>query len=536
MVRQSAALWPHDSVVQSAGGRLRGSVHSDRSVRRFLGVRYAQAPVGEQRWRPPVPVRAWTGTRDAQTRPPAPMQVPPRTTSLYYGGESTLSEDCLFLNVWTGGEGDTGRPVLVWLHWGGFQFGSANNPIYDGERLARSGATVVTVNYRVGRLGFLAHPGLTAESEHGASGNYGLLDQLEALRWVQRSITAFGGDRDNVTVFGCSAGAISTWMLRSSPLATGLFHRAIAHSGLGFAPSTDGPGAAGVLQTLPAAETAGAEFAAALEAPDVAALRRLSAEAIMSVRLPRQVGPWTLPFLPPGVGLSDAPFDTGYPVVDGHVLPRTPRDVFAAGDQLDIPMIAGNVGNEASGLPYIASREAYLRAARTTYGDLADELLSLYPAADDPEARAASNRLIGDRMFTWGTRTGLRLHARTGHAPVHSYRFLREPPIPQGEEVAEDRDRVRCFHGADVQYVFGTLPVRKWPWTSADRRLSHALRTTWVAFARTGHINGHGLPEWPEFDQDRPTTMLLDVDPRVGDLHDRDRMNFWDRYYTSHQA
>lgn len=522
--------WSREAVVETDSGRLRGGTHDDGAVRRFLGVRYAEAPVGERRWRPPVPARGWTGTRDALALAPAAPQLPPAPTSLYFGGESAFDEDCLFLNVWTGPQGDAKRPVLVWLHFGAFQFGSAANPLYDGEALARAGATVVTVQYRLGRLGFLAHPELTAESEHGASGNYGLLDQIEALRWVRRHVAAFGGDPGNVTLIGCSAGAHSVYCLRSSPLARELFQRAIAHSGVGFAHAIDGPGHPAAMQTRAAGEAAGLELAAALGAADLQTLRALPAEAIVSAHLARQEGVWNLGFLPPAVRVGDASFDSGYPIIDGHVLARAPREVFAAGEQLDVPMIAGSTGNESSGLPFVASLDVYREQIHATFGEHADELLALYPAASDAEARASSGRLFADRMFTWATWTALRLHARTGRTPAYGFRFLREPPLGDTQEIAE-RDNAGAFHGAEIPYVFGTFGALDWPWTAADRRLGDVLRETWVAFARTGDPNGHGLPAWPPFGETAVTTMLIDLQSRVGDVPDRDRMAFWDSFY-----
>ena len=510
-------------------GVLRGRVSGDGATRRFLGIPYAKAPVGNLRWRPPQAVEPWSGAREALAFGPAAPQAGPAPTSLYFGGVEEQSEDCLNLNVWTGAAGSEGRPVMVWFHFGAFQFGSAANPLYDGERLARQGVTLVTVNNRLGRLGFLAHPELSEESGHGASGNYGLMDQIAALEWVRRNIAAFGGDPANVTLFGVSAGGHSIHCLRCSPLAHGLFQKVIAESGMGFTHPLEGIGDPAGMQSLSAAEETGTELAELVGGPALEQLRKLPLQQLLEPQLPRTVGPWGLDFLPPEVTVGLAIFDGGYPIVDGYVLPEAPVDVYGAGRQIDVPMIAGSAGNESSGLPFITDPATYREAVEAEFGELADAILTLYPA--DADTRQNSGRLLGDRMFTWATWTAARLQAAPGKQPAFYYRFVHEPPLSPDAEIAE-RGNARAFHGAELPYVFGSFGARDWPWTDADHELGRQISAYWVNFARTGDPNGPGLPEWPRFEEDGEKTMQLAPHPQVGDIPNREEMELWDGFYA----
>lgn len=518
-----------DTDVTITPGTLRGEHSTSSGVRRFLGVPYAESTAGEHRWRPPRPVRSWDGIRDATAFAPASWQMPVSRDSLYYGGEDTFSEDCLTLNIWTGPEGDTGRPVMVWLHLGAFQFGSPTHPLYDGDRLAARGVTVVSVTYRLGRLGFLAHPDLSAESGTGGSGNYGLMDQIEALRFVQQNIARFGGDPHNVTLVGVSAGADSVHKLRCSPRAVGLFHRAIAHSGPGVAPAIDGPGNPGYTSTLAAGEAAGIELLTALGAGSIAEARLLPPEVIVGARLARAAGPWTSPTAP-DAGLSVHRYDSGYPVVDGDVLVEPPETSFRAGRIADVPALVGSVTNEQSGGRRLDTLELYTAYLAETFGDLADEALELYPASTDLEAQAASRALIGDEVFITSSWNAARFASRSSASPVWHFRFLREPPL--AGEVPEKADG-GSFHGADILYLFGTFADRDGDWTEEDRALSDRLQRAWISFARTGDPTSGGAIEWPPFDAAAPLSKLWDLVDRVADLSDPRRTRFWDAYRAS---
>lgn len=495
------------------GGRIQGTESSDGEVRAFLGVPYAAPPTGELRWRPPHPVRPWAGTRAAVRFAPSAPQPRVPANSLYYGGEDDFSEDCLYLNVWAGPTGGSARPVLVWFHFGGFQFGSASNPLYDGTALARQGAIVVGVNYRLGRLGFLAHPWLSAESDRGVSGNYGLQDQLAALRWVQENIEAFGGDPSRVTIMGVSAGGHSVHNLRATGLAEGLFHRAVAHSAPGVAPVLDGPGHPASVQTLAAGEQAGSELTDVLAVRNAAQLRALPAEALAAVALPRSQGPWTFDLIP-GASTSMHVFDSAYPIVDGYVLPESPFTAYQSGRALDVPMIVGNVGNEGSGLPCLQNVSDYHDYVRAEYGVHADRLLDLYPAVCDSDVPEASRALEGDRIFVWSNWTAARLQSRTDRSPVWRYLFHRRPPIRTDSDIAE-KSFAGAFHGADLPYLFDTHGVWDWPWTAADRALGHQMRSAWLAFALTGdptsEIGSAPAMVWPAFSEERPRTLIWDV-------------------------
>lgn len=516
------------SDVTIESGRLIGETLADSDIRRFLGIPYAEAPVGDLRWKPPVPVRAWSGARDALEFGPSSWQAPPPAESLYSGGETEFSEDCLNLNVWTGPESSTNRPVMVWLHYGAYQFGSASNPMYDGASLAAAGVTVVSVNSRLGRLGFLAHPELSAESPVGASGNYGLMDQIEALTWVQRNIAAFGGDPGNVTLFGVSAGGNSVHNLRSSPFAKGLFHRAIAHSGPGVSKMISGFGHPAYAQDLASGEQAGAELADMLGASSIDDLRAMPVEQLMTPQLPRTEGDWAFDLIP-GAAISLHVFDAAYPVIDGYVLRTSALDAYADGSVHDVPLLVGNVGNEASGLPYVPTLAAYREWVSAEFGDRCDELLRLYPASTDDEAKQSSRELLGDQVFVSSSWTAARLHAANCESTVRHFRFLRVPPIPNDSDIVE-RSCAGAFHAADVYFVFNTLDARDWPWTGQDRELAARMQRSWVSFATSGDATDGGRFEWPQFDTNQPVSRVWDLDDRIDDVSNRERMAFWDAW------
>ncbi|MGE0216363.1 carboxylesterase/lipase family protein [Mycolicibacterium sp.] len=523
-----------DAHVTVTNGRLAGTLSPDGRVRTFLGVPYAAPPVGELRWRPPHPVPRWSGVRSATHYPPSAVQPRVAANSLYCGGEREFSEDCLYVNVWTGPADHSARPVMVWFHFGAFQFGSASNPLYDGETLAREGVTVVGVNYRLNRFGFFAHPALSAESDHGVSGNYGMLDQIAALQWVRDNIEAFGGDPTCVTIMGVSAGGHSVHNLRASDLAAGLFHRAVAQSGPGVAPVLDGPGHAASPQSLAAGEQAGSEVAALLGVRTAAQLRAVPAEELAAVMLPRFTGPWLSDSLP-GVSTSMHVFDSAYPVVDGYVLRESPLAAYRSGRAHDVPMIVGNTGNEGSGLPYLTTVADYRAYLHAEYPQLADRLLDLYPAASDADVPSASRALEADRVFVWSSWTAARLQARLDRSPVWHYVFLRQPPISTHSDVAE-KAYAGAFHGAELPYLFGTHHVWDWAWTPADHTLGRQVRAAWLSFAASGDPMGQPdrtpvLPWWPRFAENETTTLAWDLPTSgVAEVVSRERMAMLDEF------
>ncbi|CAN5505048.1 carboxylesterase family protein [soil metagenome] len=444
-------------------------------VRAYLGLPYAAPPVGPLRWRPPQPAKPWSRIRPATAFAPACLQ-----TGVSMPGETPpqTSEDCLYLNVWTQVRGwKTGAPVIVWIHGGGYANGSTAMPLYSGDRLARKGVVVVTLAYRLGPLGFLAHPELSAEGG-GGSGNYGLMDQVAALQWVARNIAAFGGDPGNVTIAGQSAGAMSVSLLMASPRAKGLFQRAIGQSGGVFEPLQVAPG-----YQLPQAEKDGVTYAASVGAKSLADLRAL----------------------PPEKLLEDDGGTVTHPVIEPAVLPLAPYDAFIAGSQNSVPILLGYNTDEARSLADVSKVTAATFAADLTraWGPLPPGIVAAYPFTTDDEARRARIALETDLRFGWDMWAWARLQARAGQS-VYFYRFDQAPPFPAGVRAGWG-----AGHFAELWYMFDHLDQEPWAWTAADRRLADAMSSYWVNFARTGNPNAPGLPAWPAFTSQAGNVMTL---------------------------
>jgi para-nitrobenzyl esterase len=515
------------TTVRVAEGLLAGVTSPDGLVRAFKGIPYARPPVGDLRWRLPQPPLSWDGVRPAAAFGHTAPQLPVVANSLYAGGHEHQSEDCLTLNVWTAAQDAAERrPVMVWFHYGAFQFGGSSLPLYEGEQLARAGAVIVTVNHRLGRLGFLAHPQLSAESPHGASGNYGIADQIQALRWLAENVAAFGGDPGSVTVFGLSAGSMSVSLLMSSPLARGLFHRAIGQSGGSFGPVGRSSAITDSMQDSDHAERTGAALARSLRASTAEELRARSPEEIMLAPLPLGADRWKFdaveePF-------SRGALDGAFPSVDGHVLPEAPYVAFRDGRQAQVPLLTGSVASEASGMPYMTDAARFVADSRAEYGEHADEFLELFPSGDDEQARVSSATANGDRVFVWQNWTWAHLHSASG-SPTHYYHFSHEPPLPPQLDVAERT--LGAFHGADIPYVFRHLDVRDWPWSAYDRELSETMSRFWLNFARSGDPGGGGLPPWPRFDPAAPAAMHFGESICMAPVPRPRHLAFWDRYF-----
>ncbi|MBI2824613.1 MAG: carboxylesterase family protein [Planctomycetia bacterium] len=498
--------------IQVEGGKIGGATSAD-GVRSYKGIPFAAPPVGQRRWQPPQPVVPWAGVRDCQQFGPVCPQLAYPAGSIYAQAPQKQSEDCLFLNVWTAAKSaEETRPVMVWIHGGALTRGSGSIPPYDGTSLARGGAVVVTCNYRLGPLGFLAHPALSKESDHGSSGNYGMLDQIESLRWVQKNIAHFGGDPTRVTIFGESAGSWSVCYLVASPLAKGLFHRAIGQSG----------GAFGLMPFLkedrhgtPSAEKTGERVAAALgcdKADDpAAAMRAKTAEELLS-----------------------AAESTGArlrPNVDGWLLPDDVHGIFTAGRQNDVPVIVGSTADEGTTL-FAAlvpkTKDAYVAGARAKYGDLADEFLKVYPANEDADVRAAFLASMRDEWFTWEMRTWARLTERAG-GKAYQYFFSHVPPSPNHAQIG-------AYHAAEILYVFNNLPKVDWPFSDADRKLAENVSSAWIRFADTGNPNGGGLPQWTSYDASSQYYLEFGdtIEPHRELL--KAQCDFFDRYYAAKRA
>ena len=464
------------------GGKVVGVLASDSSVVAFKGIPFAAPPVADLRWKPPQPVVSWEETSKADAFGPICPQLGHRPPS--DGSDDVLppeqSEDCLYLNVWTAAQSaEERRPVMVWIYGGGYRAGSTNLPAYDGEALARKGVVFVSIAYRVGVLGFLAHPELSAESSRHVSGNYGLQDQVAALDWVRRNIDSFGGDPDRITIFGQSAGSMSTSYLAASPLATGKFHRLIGQTGAGF----------GMLapQAIAEAERKGVAFAEKLGASTAEELRALDAGKLVAA-----------------AGYQSGTFQ---PIDDGWFVPSDLAEIYREKRQNDVAMLIGSNDDEAGEDPAM-TLERYRDELRTRYGADAEAIFALHPASSDAEARSASRRLntisLGDiTMHKWAV-----AQTATGTAPVYTYRFTRNPPIPRAEYPGgPNAASPGAWHGAEIVYALGNLKTREWPWTAEDRALSELMSSYWINFAATGDPNGPGLPKWPTL-RDAPEKVM----------------------------
>lgn len=492
-----------DKPVRVETGLLLG-VTDANGVTAYKGVPFGAPPVGDLRWKPPQPPAKWDGVRVADKFGASCMQNEtgsrlPWTEEFMTQGP--ISEDCLFLNVWTGAKSaNDKRPVMVWMYGGGFNEGSGEITAYDGAALAKKGVVLVSMNYRMGALGFLVYPDLTKESEHHSSGNYGLLDQIAALRWVHANIAAFGGDPNKVTIFGQSAGALSVNLLMQSPLAKGLFVRAIAESGPGLL----GRNTLGGGNTLADREQMGVKYAESRGAHSLAELRAIPAAAF---------------YAPTPGGGRGAP-TAGATVVDGWVVPLTPPDS-------QVPVLAGMVADDigvAGGGPGPGQKptlSSYTAAAQKMYGDQADAFLKLYPVTSDSDVEAMQKSSARDRlrvqMYLWAA-DQVKI-SKT----VYTYYFDRVIPWPAHPEFG-------AFHTSDVPYVFENIHKIDRPWEPVDDQVTDAVSSYWVNFAASGEPGGKGLAEWPAYNDGSRTTMELGAKMGPMPLADPAKMAFFMAY------
>jgi para-nitrobenzyl esterase len=472
-------------LARAPAGAVRGVHEGAANV--FRAIPYVLPPVEARRWRPPAPMPRWSGVRPAVEAGVACMQ-PPMAAGPYHRGAVPMSEDCLTLDI-TAPANARNAPVMVWIHGGTLIWGTGHSRMYDGQEFARRGVILVSINYRLGVLGYLAHPELSRESAQGVSGNYGLLDQVAALRWVRRNIAAFGGDPRNVTIFGESAGALSVEYLLASPAARGTFDRAIAQSPYSFTM----PELRRAIRGVPSAEQAGAALGTRLGVPGIAGLRSMDARRLV-----------------------DAAAAAGYvpnPTIDGRILPRQFVDTFDRGEQAAVPLIAGFNGGEIRGLRFLLpptppSADAYANEVRARYGDLAGAYLRLYPPADLQQMLLASTR---DVVFGWAAERMVRKQGAIGQ-PAFLYYFSHSYP----SAVAAD---LEAFHGAEVPFVFGSFAYTPAGWpaipdTADERRLSGAMLDYWTSFARNGRPVAAGGPDWEVFAPGR-TVMSFGATPQL---------------------
>jgi para-nitrobenzyl esterase len=504
--------------VKIANGTLEGAM--DNGVRSFKGIPFGAPPVGDLRWKPPQPVANWQGVRKADKFGARCMQ------RNIFGDmnfrANGMSEDCLFLNVWTPAKsGREKLPVLVYFFGGGFMAGDGSEPRYDGASMAAKGIVAITINYRLGVFGFMAHPELTKESPQRASGNYALFDQHAALKWVQQNIAAFGGDPKRVTIAGESAGSIAVSAQMASPLSKNLIAGAIGESGsimgaLSAAPLTE-------------AEQNGVKFAAAIGKDSLAALRAMPADQLLEATAK------------PGLPRFS-------PTVDGYFFPKSPFEIFAAGEQARVPLLAGS-NSEESGYGGILGREKptvenYRKALQRLYNDKADDVFKLYPATNETEVMDAAQDLAGDRFISYSTWKWVEMATKTGGKPTYYYRYDRPRPAMRPEmgdaqpglaggvvRGQPARPPARgAVHSAEIEYAMGNLDGNKvYAWTPDDYKVSKLMQEYFANFIKTGNPNGKGLPNWPKFSDNQ--RLIIDVNTRAEADKVRARYEFLDQLY-----
>jgi para-nitrobenzyl esterase len=497
--------------IETSQGKVQGTLTADGKVRAFKGIPYAAPPIGNLRWQAPQPPAHFHGTFAAKDFGPHCIQATSYPDMTFH--DPGPSEDCLTLNIWAPAGAKKGSlPVMVWIYGGGFVAGSTSEARQDGQFLAQRNVIVVSMNYRLGIFGFMALPQLTAESPHRASGNYGLLDQAAAIAWVKQNIRNFGGDPANITIFGESAGSFSVSSQMASPLTKPLIAKAIGESGGAFSSESLG------YPSLAEAEQTGSAFAqSALGTDDVTALRKLSTEQILAAAT--------------SAGNHHPRFG---PDVDGYFLPKPVMEIYAAGEQAHIPLLAGWNADEGRGAVVMAKTKptavSFAAEAQTRYGADATEFLAAYAASTDAEAVASAGDLAGDRFIALSTWLWIEAQVKTGTAPVYRYYFALGSPGDNFHPAA-----LGAFHSDEIEYVFGALDSRNIAvWRPEDRKLSDQVQQYWTNFARTGNPSGAtpnpDLPQWPTYHAPDWQIMRLDATSAASPDTHRDRYLFLENH------
>lgn len=478
-------------IITTRSGKVEGIV--ENGIKSFKGIPFAIPPLGELRWKAPQPVKPWEGVLKADKF--APGAVQPQKLE--------QSEDCLYLNIWTTANSDKDKlPVMVWIHGGGFSMGAPLEPTYYGQELTRKGVVFVSVAYRLGILGFMAHPELSAETPNKTSGNYGLLDQIEALKWVQKNIAAFGGDPAKVTIFGESAGAISVSMLCASPLAKGLFRGAISESGGSFGPvgNTRQDG----IISLKGAENLGMELMKRLGVSSMAELRKIDAQELMKDPMSR-MGFW--------------------PNADGYVIPDDQYKLYEVGKYNDVNVLVGTNSDEGAIFARPSEPNEYKKRIEDRFGDFGGKILQIFPGETKEQTATSSADIFTLTAFAWPTWTWARLQSRTGKSNVYMYYFDQQQPkeafmsiTPRGAQ-----------HAAEIKYVLKTMD----PKTTAedDLKLSELMASYWTNFAKHGDPNGKDLPAWSKFTEKNPSVMYLNSTPKQGPVPNLDKLELMEQYF-----
>jgi para-nitrobenzyl esterase len=477
--------------VKTAQGKAHGKTINNGQVKAFLGLPYAAAPVGALRWKAPQPPAKWNGERDATSYGAHCAQNHAFDDLVFE--DSGQSEDCLFLNVYApaSSQPKSKLPVMFWIHGGGYFAGASSEPRHNGDFLPLKGVVLVTINYRLGVFGFLATADLAKEA-NGAAGNYGLLDMVAALQWVKANISQFGGDPNNVTIFGESAGSFAVSTLMASPMANGLFHKAIGESGAAF-------GGALPTDSLDAREQKDGAWVASLGVKSLEELRALPATRILDAVKSKQSG-----------------FS---PVIDGRLLTEPVPETYAGGKQAHVPLLAGWNRDEGSFVTqHPLTAKGFKSYASALFQDRAPEFLKLYPADTDAQALRSAIDYAGDTFIAFGTWKWIEAHRRTGDSPVYRYHLELAAPV------SKYHPESFAFHSDDIEYVFGTLDTRQGAvWREEDRKLSDQMMSYWTNFARTGDPNGPGLPAWPIYGKD---DSLIHLDSTITSGPDTERQRY----------
>ncbi|PJJ07651.1 carboxylesterase type B [Flavobacterium sp. 1] len=485
-------LEPLTTEVQVKQGKLVGTAEDGLLV--FKGIPFAKPPIGNLRWRAPQPVKKWEGVLKADKFAPGPIQ----------GGNppSGKSEDCLYLNVWTPAKSAKEKvPVLVWIYGGGFGAGATSEASYNGKNLAKKGVVLVSIAYRVGQLGFMAHPELSAENSKNTSGNYGLLDMIAGLQWVKDNIATFGGDPNKVTIFGESAGGIAVSMLCASPLAKGLFNGAISQSGGSFGPSraTTYPGEN--MKTLKTAENEGLDYMKTAGVTSIEKLRSIEADKL--------------------------PAGRGWPIVDGWVIPDDQYKLYEAGKYNDTPILVGYNSDEGASFTRTKEPKEFISSVETRYGKFAESLLKAYPVSDSSVPKTARD-LSRDAAFGWQTWSWARLQAKTGKSKVFFYYFDQHTDHPKDSPYYG----FGSYHGQEVAYVFENLDKSNPQTSKSDFEISNLMGTYWTNFAKYGDPNGKDIPNWPAFSDSNPKLMYFNNTAYTGPVPSIKSLEVLDSYFS----
>jgi len=492
MVMFGCTSAPQDPLtVKTVKGAVKGTQQDNLRV--FKGIPFAKAPAGDLRWRAPQPAEPWTDVRDATSFADACSQT---IHPFMSNPGQPVSEDCLYLNVWTPATDETEKlPVVVWIHGGGFSYGSTAMALFDGTAIAQRDVVFVSIAYRLGPLGFMSHPELSAESESGTSGNYALMDQVAGLEWVQDNIAAFGGDPSKVTIMGESAGGMSVSLMAQTPLAKGLFRGVISQSGAAAVNT-------GMMASLEDAEKAGVSLMENAGAASLAELRQLPPEAIVEA----------------ATATSGFTRSNSWPTIDGYVITMDPTALYQQGKQNDAALLIGLNEYEGALFNTIKTADEFKAMVNKRYPDTTDEVLAAYPASDDRQALESAINYNTDITFATQAWSLARLQTRHGDAPVYYYHFDQDPPARPGIPTG-------AIHGAELPYMFGTQHIRDIAWTQADKAMSELMITYWTNFVKTLDPSGSGVTEWPVFTEQSEQALLFEEGTaRVVELPHKERM------------